>query len=275
MVSSMKRRMPGNCLKYWMIISAASLRGMPQPLRQAEGGNAVGDAVVHHLRLAAHLGSHHLREQAIDLGGGGGVDIRAGAEGLEQSRFAAQPRDDAQLDLRIIRREQPVLAVAGNEGLADLLPLLGADGDILQVRVLRIEPAGAGDDLVESRVDAAGLGPDGRREGVGVGGFELRGGAIFQRCWMISWSGANWARVCSSVAYWPVRVFLGAAADLEDVEQDLAQLSGRIQVESRAGQASDGLFKRLISRASCARKFGQRRGVHAARPRTPFGPAPE
>ncbi len=50
---------------------------------------------------------------------------------------------------------------------------LGADGDVLEVRVARREAPGGGDGLVEARVDAACLGVDVPREGVDVRAFEL------------------------------------------------------------------------------------------------------
>ena len=43
--------------------------------------------------------------------------------------------------------------VFGNEGLAYLAPVLGANGDVLEVRVGRAEPAGAGQGLVEGGMD--------------------------------------------------------------------------------------------------------------------------
>ena len=48
-----------------------------------------------------------------------------------------------------------MLLVARDEGAADFAALRGADRDVLQIRVLRIEPAGGGGELVEGGVDAA------------------------------------------------------------------------------------------------------------------------
>ena len=82
------------------------------------------------------------------------VDVLAARERLAQLRLAGDVREDPQLDLRVVGREQPV-ALLGDEGRADLAPELGADRDRLQVRVRRREPAGRGDRLVERRVQAA------------------------------------------------------------------------------------------------------------------------
>ena len=88
-----------------------------QALGQAEGGDAVGDAVIDHLGLAAHLGRDHFGEDAEDPRGGGGVDVDAGFERFQQARLAAERGDDAQLDLRVIRREQQILVAAGTKAL--------------------------------------------------------------------------------------------------------------------------------------------------------------
>ena len=67
----------------------------------------------------------------------------------------------AQLDLRVVGRDQ-LAPVLGDEAAADLAPQLGADRDVLEVRVGARQPAGRGGGLVEGRVQAAGLG---RRSG--------------------------------------------------------------------------------------------------------------
>jgi hypothetical protein len=46
--------------------------------------------------------------QALHLGGGGAVDVGILGEGLEQARVAGQVRHDAQLDLRIVGRDDDV-----------------------------------------------------------------------------------------------------------------------------------------------------------------------
>ena len=81
---------------------------------------------------------------------------------------------DAQLDLRVVGGEQLPAGLAGDERGADFAAFVGADRDVLQVRVAGAEPAGGGDDLVERRVNAARLGVDHRRQGVDVGALELR-----------------------------------------------------------------------------------------------------
>ena len=62
----------------------------------------------------------------------------------------------------------------GDERRADFAAFLGADRDVLQVRVAGAKPAGGGDDLVERAVDAARFGVDHRRQGIDVRVLELR-----------------------------------------------------------------------------------------------------
>ena len=63
-------------------------------------------------------------------------------------------RHDAHLDLRVVGGEQRLEALARDERRADLAALLGADRDVLQVRVVRGDAAGAGAGLVVGGVDA-------------------------------------------------------------------------------------------------------------------------
>ena len=63
-------------------------------------------------------------------------------------------REDAQLDLRVVRRHEPVSGLR-DERAADLPAELGANRDGLEVRVRRRQTAGRGDRLVEMRVQAA------------------------------------------------------------------------------------------------------------------------
>ena len=76
---------------------------------------------------------------------------------------------DAQLDLGVIGREK-LPSPARDKGFSDLASLLGADGDILQVRVAAAQPAGCGHGLVERGVDAPGLRVNQLQECIGVGG---------------------------------------------------------------------------------------------------------
>src|SRR4051794_24636617 len=67
--------------------------------------------------------------------------------------------------------------VTRDEGFSDLPALLRADGNVLQVWVLGVEPSSGGDRLVVCGVDTTGLGPDGCGQRISIGRFQLGGGA--------------------------------------------------------------------------------------------------
>ena len=80
-------------------------------------------------------------------------------------------REHAQLDLRVVDRDQRVAGL-GDEAGADLAPDLRADRDVLQVRVDRREAPGRGVRLQQRRVHPA-VRPDRRRQLLEVGLHEL------------------------------------------------------------------------------------------------------
>ena len=88
-------------------------------------------------------------------------------------------REDAQLDLRVVGRDQPIAGL-GDEGAADLAANLGADRDVLEVRIAARQPAGCRNRLVERRVDAARVRVDQQRQRVDVGAFQLGERAPFE-----------------------------------------------------------------------------------------------
>jgi hypothetical protein len=69
------------------------------------------------------------------------VNVLVVLVGAHQQRIAAEVRQQAQLDLRVIGGEQ-LRAGRGDEGGANLAAQLGADGNVLQIRIDGREPAG-------------------------------------------------------------------------------------------------------------------------------------
>ena len=128
---------------------------MPQLLRQPVGGQAVGQPVVHRLDPAAHLHGDLAGRHAEDPGRRLGVEVMAGGERLLQRGVAGQVGHDPQLDLAVVGGEQRLVAAADHEALPDPAALLGADRDVLQVRVGGREPPGGRDHLVVGGVDPA------------------------------------------------------------------------------------------------------------------------
>ena len=100
------------------------------------------------------------------------MDVEAVGEGLLQLRDIADVCQQAQLDLGIVRADQHMARV-GDEALADLAAFLGADRDILQVRIRRGQASGRGRCQRIGRVHAVGFGVEGGDQIVGVGALQL------------------------------------------------------------------------------------------------------
>ena len=115
-----------------------------------------------------------------DLGGRGPVDIHPFAEGRDQVLVAAEVGHDAQLNLRIVGRNDDTVRRTGHEGFADFAAAFGADGDVLQVRVRRGKPPRGRQGLVEGGVDLpVGRGDIGR-ERFNIGRKQFLGCPVFQ-----------------------------------------------------------------------------------------------
>ena len=100
-------------------------------------------------------------------------------ECVEQAGVARKVRHDAQLDLRVVRRNQD-MAWRRHEGLPDAASFRRADRDVLQVRVGRGQASCRRDGLVIRRVDAAGARIDLFRQLVRVRGAQFRESAVLQ-----------------------------------------------------------------------------------------------
>ena len=101
------------------------------------------------------------------------MNVLSGSEGAVHALVPTDLGDDAQLYLRVVGREQGVLFVARHEGLADLAPLLGADGNVLQVGTARLHASSSRHRLLVMGVDPRRGGKDGTRKHVQVGGLQL------------------------------------------------------------------------------------------------------
>ncbi len=129
------------------------LGGDPQLLRQPVGRQAVGQPVGHRLdpapQFVVDLADRHPESPGGDIV----MQILTGAERLDEPLVAGEVRHDAHLDLAVVGRHQLRVAAADDEDLPDPAALLGANRDVLQVRIGRGQPAGGRDRLVQRGVD--------------------------------------------------------------------------------------------------------------------------
>ena len=121
--------------------------------RQAKAADAVDDAEVDGLGRAAHLRGDLVHGHAMDLRGRAGMDVLPAPERVAHGGIAAHVRQHAQLDLAVIRVQQHV-PLARHKGAADLAPLLGTDGDILQIGLQAGDTARDGGGLVKGGMHA-------------------------------------------------------------------------------------------------------------------------
>src|SRR5262249_33245140 len=178
------------------------------------------------------------------------MNVEALAERLLQGLDAGDFGKEPQFDLRIIGGNE-LVAVSGDEGTPDLAALLGADRNVLQVRLGRRQTAGRSRRQRVARMHAMGLGIDVAWQRVGVGRLELRNLSPVE----------NFTRqrvpllgeiVENPRAGRPLTgLGLSAAGKPEFAEQDVAELLGTARVERLAGERLDlGL-----ERAGALREF--------------------
>ena len=177
------------------------------------------------------LGPEHLQRRLV-------VDVVAAREGGGERFVARQVRQHAQLDLRVVGRDQHVSGF-GDERAADLPAQRRADRDVLQVRIAAAQASRRGDRLVEHRVHATGDRMHERRQRVDVGALQLGEAApvedqprqvVGQREFFEHFHRRG-------------RRARGARAlqhrQLQLVEEHLAELLGRADVERLAGLPED------------------------------------
>ena len=75
------------------------------------------------------------------------MHIQIGAESIEQTLISGQVPHDAQLNLRIVRRDYSI-TFRCHEGLANASPFFRTYGNVLQVGIRRRQPPGCRNRLV-------------------------------------------------------------------------------------------------------------------------------
>ena len=179
----------------------------------------------------------------------------------DEERVLREVRHEAQLDLRVVGGEEQV-AGGGDEGGANLLAERGADGDVLQVGVGGREAAGGRADLVECGVDAA-FGVDERGERIEICGAELgelamledeRGDGV-----MLGELLQHVLRGGDDLAL----AVLGGLGEGHAVEENVAELLGRVEIEAVAGLLEYLLGEGVHLDGEARGHGGEDRGVDA------------
>ena len=102
--------------------------------RQAKGRHAVNKSEVDRLGRAPLVRSDPIERSGKNFRCSRLVDIAILGEGGEQARIPGQVRHDAQLDLRIVRRDQLGPGPC-HKGLTDAPPFRSTDRDVLKIRI--------------------------------------------------------------------------------------------------------------------------------------------
>ena len=123
-----------------------------QSLRQSECRNAVNHTEVCGFCFPSLVVGHVFGALVENFGGSGTVDVLAGKESLHERLVLADVCHDAQLNLRIVGREERV-PVVGDERFADFPSVVVSDRDVLQVRVCRRQASSGRDSLIVGGVD--------------------------------------------------------------------------------------------------------------------------
>src|SRR6266550_1704924 len=201
----------------------------------------VDRAEIDRLGARAHLGRDLVLRHAEDDRRGLAMDVAPLLERLHERRVPREGGEQAQLDLRVVGRQQD-RAGRRHERAADGLAARGPHGDVLEVRVGAREPAGCRAGLVEARMDAPGRRVHVARERVHVGGPELRQLAVLdQQLWhLVTHRGELFQHLEVGG-----RTGLGPLEDreLKLLEQQAAELGRRVEVEVRARRALDRPFQ--------------------------------
>ena len=156
------------------------LAGDAELLAETEGRDAIDDAEVDALGIAALVFGDLFHRQVVNLGRRGGMDVETAVEGVEHVLVLGQRGDDTELNLRVVGRQQQVVVVSGHEGTAYLAAALGTDGDILQIGIAGREAPRSGDGLVVDRVQTSRGRINKLRESVEVGTHQLGDGAVLE-----------------------------------------------------------------------------------------------
>ena len=151
-----------------------------QLFAEAKRADAVYDAEVDGLGIAAQVLAHLFHRDAVDFGSGGGMNVVVVGEGVNHVAVMGKGGDDAQLDLRVVGGQQDIVVVAGHKGAADFAAPFGAYGDVLQVRIAAGKASGGGDSLIVDGVETVGDWVDELGKAVEISADELGERTVFE-----------------------------------------------------------------------------------------------
>ncbi len=172
------------------------------------------------------------------------MDVEPFVERGLQVLIAAHVGDHAQFDLAVVGAQQQVLVAARYEGLSDLAPLLGADGDVLQVGLVAGQAACGRHRLAEIGMDAPCDGVHLPRKRIDIGALQLLQLAVFQDGLHDGMGVLQRAQHILAGGVLARARLLRRLADPQLFEQDLAQLPGRVEIETHPGQFHDPFIER-------------------------------
>ena len=132
-------------------LADAHLELVGQPI----SAQAVGQTVVHGLDLGTLGDTDILRSHSEDVRGRHRVEILPRPEGIDEGLIPRDVSHDPHLDLGIVGTHEGPIPLTDDESFPNASSLLGAHGDVLQVRILARQASGRGDRLHVGGVDPA------------------------------------------------------------------------------------------------------------------------
>ena len=179
------------------------------------------------------------------------MDVFSAQKCADHALISAHGRDYAQLDLRIVGAEQHPVLAARHKKVANPLAALGANRNILQVRIRRRQPPCGRHRLVKRGVDASGARIHQLRKRVHVRALKLAHLPPFQE---LVDNRVLLAKILEHLFARGVLARLGLfglRVKLQAVKQHLAELLGRTEVKIHSGEfahfgfESGGIFAQL------------------------------
>ena len=227
--------------------------------REGKCADAVHDAEIDRLGAGAHLRRYKCLRQIKYLRCGAGVDIHALAECFDHCGIVCQCRQHPQLNLRIVGIDQQVALLRLKE-IPHAAARLGANGNVLHVRLGAADASGSGIGLTEHRTDPA-VCPDGILQSFHVGGGQLFVLTVLQ---YLAHDGVVGNQLLQHLGIGGIAALgLFLCRQLQLPEQHLAQLLGGIDIKLPARKGVDFLLQSSSQIVQIDAEFPQSLAVDA------------